>query len=354
MSVLGGFDLATGQRSAEGVPRVDRMTARRVLLSQLIALVASSTRCLAQIPQVRRARVGWLAGVPLQKTGVRNLAETFLLTALRQKGWSEPDNLVLESRGPASDKTLAVAASELVSLRPDVLAAAGTPAIKVLRDLTAEIPIVMVGAGDPVGTGLVASLARPGGNVTGVSWRLEDLIPKTLSMLHEMVPRAKRVDMVNQASDPGHAFFAKRMLDAAQLRGLGCQVFQVRDEDELMTAIEGSTADALLMLATPMIYANPERIAEAAVRRGLPLAITGGPGRDPTARGILCCYCANQEELFQRAADCLDRILRGAKPADIPVEQPLRYDFIINLKTARATGLTVPQALLLLANELIE
>ena len=214
----------------------------------------------------------------------------------------------------------------------------GTPAIRALRDLTTEIPIVMVGAGDPVGTGLVASLARPGGNVTGVSWRLDDLIPKTLSLLHEMVPRAKRVDLVNQANDPGHAVFAKVMLDAARSRGLGCQVFQVRNEDELVTTIAGSTADALLMIATQMIYAHPERIAAAAVGRGLPIAITGGPARDPTASGILCSYCPSQGELFRRAADCVDRILRGAKPADIPVEQPLRYDFIVNLKTARGHG----------------
>ena len=327
------------------------MTTRRVLLSQLIVLVAGSTTCLAQ---TRRVRVGWLRLGPLQKVGARSLPETLLLSALLQKGWSEPGNLVLESRGPASDTTLASAASELVSLRPDVLVSNGTPAIRALRDLTTEIPIVMVGAGDPVGTGLVASLAHPGGNVTGVSWRLDDLIPKTLSLLHEMVPRAKRVDLVNQANDPGHAVFAKVMMDAARSRGLGCQVFQVRDEDELVATIAASTADALLMIATQMIYANPERIAAAAIERGLPLAITGGPARDPTARGILCSYCANQAELFRRAADCVDRILRGAKPADIPVEQPLRYDFVINLKTARAMGLTVPQSLRLRADELIE
>ena len=327
------------------------MTARRALLSQLIALAVGGTTCLAQM---RRVRVGWLSPYPLQKTGTRNPSETLLLGALRQKGWSEPDSLVLESRFPAIDKTLAMAAAELVSLRPDVLISTGTPAIRALRDLTTELPIVMVGAGDPVGTGLVASLAHPGGNVTGVSWRLEDLIPKTLSLLHELVARAKRIDMVNQANDPGHAVFSKVMLDAARWRGLGCQVFQVRDEDELVATIAGSTADALLMIATHMIYARPERIAAAAVERGLPIAITGGPARDPTASGILCSYCPSQRELYSRAADCVDRILRGAKAADIPVEQPLRYEFIINLKTALAMGLTIPRALRLRADEMIE
>ena len=260
MSVPVAFGPEPGLRPAEGEPRTGRM-ARRALLGQLVALLAGSSTCLAQ---AQRARVGWLGPGPLPKSGVRSLNETLLLDALRQKGWNEPTNLVLEARGPASDKTLAVAAAELLSLKPDVLVSSGTPAIRALRDLTTEIPIVMVGAGDPVGTGLVASLARPGGNVTGASWRLDDLIPKTLSLLHEMVPHAKRVDMVNQAvnqaGDPGHALFAKGMLDAARSRSLECQVFQVRSEDELVTTIAGSPADGLLMLATPMIYANPERM----------------------------------------------------------------------------------------------
>jgi putative ABC transport system substrate-binding protein len=332
--------------------RIDRVTARRALLGRLVALVlAASSTCPAQ---TRRARVGWLALSPSQGSGVRSLSETLFLGMLQQKGWRESANLIFDVRGPAADRSLAAAAAELVSLRPDVLAASGTPAIRILRDLTKEIPIVMVGAGDPVGTGLVASLARPGGNVTGVSWRLDDLIPKTLSLLHEMVPRAKRVDFVNQARDPGHSFFANVMLDSARSLGLASQVFEVRDEDELVSTIAGSNADAILMLATQLIYAHPERIAAAAISRKLPLAITGGPGRDPTARGILCCYCAKQDELFRRAADCVDRILRGGNPAEIPVEQPLRYDFIINLKTAGSIGLPIPRAVLLRADELID
>ena len=326
-------------------------TARRVLLGQLLALLAASPTALAQ---PRRARVGWLSLLPLAKAEARTPSEGLLLGALRLKGWSEPGSLVLESRGPAADKTLAMAAAELVSLRPEVLVSAGTPAIRALRDLTREIPIVMVGAGDPVGTGLVASLARPGGNVTGVSWRLDDLIPKTLSLLHEMVPRARRVGLVNQAGDPGQARFEKVMADAARARGLGWQALQVKDVEELMAAISDSRADALLLIATQMIYRRPERIAEAAVARRLPIAVTGAPARDPVAGGILCCYTPREQELYRRAAECVDRILRGAKPADIPVEQPLRYDFIINLRTAKAMGLKVPRALRLSADELIE
>ena len=164
------------------------MTARRVLLGQLLALLAASPTVLA--PAAPRPCGLALPAAIGERGSAHAPSEGLLLGALRLKGWSEPGNLVLESRGPAVDKTLAMAAAELVSLRPEVLVSAGTPAIRALRDLTREIPIVMVGAGDPVGTGLVESLARPGGNVTGVSWRLDDLIPKTLSLLHEMVPRA--------------------------------------------------------------------------------------------------------------------------------------------------------------------
>jgi putative ABC transport system substrate-binding protein len=325
-------------------------TSRRVLLGQLLALLAAGTACRQQ----RRARVGWLSGIALPGAGVRTPSQTLLLDALKQKGWSEPANLVLESRGPTGATALAAAAAELVALAPEVLVAAGTPGIRALRDLTAEIPIVMVGAGDPVGTGLVATLARPGGNVTGVSWRLDEMIPKTLSLLHEMVPGARRVDLVNQAGDRGQAHFARVMADAARARGLDGASLQVKDPDALVAAISGSTADALLMIAMPMLYARPERIAEAAVARSLPIAITGGPGRELTAGGLLCSYTANQKELFRGAAECVDRILRGAKPADIPVEQPLHYDFIINLKTARAMQLEVPRSLQVLADELIQ
>jgi putative ABC transport system substrate-binding protein len=332
--------------------RTGRVTTRRAWLGRIVALlaIASSTT----VARARRARVGWLALSPLQGTSARDQSQRFFLSALQQKGWSESGNLVFEDRRPASDKTLSASAAELVALRPDVLVSAGTPAIRILRDLTADIPIVIAGAGDPVGTGLVDSLTRPGGNVTGVSWRLDELIPKTLSLLHEMVPRARRVDLVNQAIDPSHAFFAKVMTEAARSRGLVSLAHTVDNADDLVSLIAASPADALILIAIPMIYANPQRIAEAAIRRGLPLAITGGPGRAPTVAGALFSYCANYDEILRRTADFVDRILRGARPADMPVELTLRYDLVFNLKTARAIGLTVPQVLLLLADELIE
>jgi putative ABC transport system substrate-binding protein len=302
------------------------------------------------------------AGVAVHTVGVlaphdqyRDKEYPAFVEALRALGYDQGKNLrlLLRSAEGAVDRLPALA-KELVDARPEVIVAINTPGTRAAIQATRQIPIVMAVVGDPVAMGFVSNLARPGGNVTGVSWQLDELIPKTLSLLHEMVPRAGRVDLVNQAGDPGHAFFTKVMLDAARSRGLESQALQVRDVDELVATIAGSPADAMLMLATPMLYARPERIAAAAIERRLPIAVTGGPARDLIAGGILCSYCASQEELFRRAADCIDRILHGAKPADLPVEQPLRYDFTLNLKTARALGLKVSQTSLLLASELIE
>lgn len=329
------------------------MIARRAVVTHAgVALVAGPAW--TSFAQTRRARVGLLSVFALPPPGQRTRYELAFLARMDERGWSEASNLILEARGAAPGKPLSAAAAELVALKPDVLLTSGTPAVMLLRDMTTEIPIVMDGAGDPVGTGLVADLARPGGNVTGVSWQLRELIPKTLSVLHEFAPRAGRVDFVNQVSDPGHPFFAKVMREAAQAQGLGCQVQEVGSVNELVAAIYASTADAMLMLATGMIYAAQERIATAAIQRRLPLAITGGPGRALVEAGLLFCYCANDEEMKHRVADCVDLILRGARPANIPVAQPRRYDFVINLKTARVLGLTPPRALLLRADEVID
>jgi putative ABC transport system substrate-binding protein len=310
------------------------MIARRTLTTSaaVVLLSGPAWTCFAQ---TRRARVGLLSVFALRSSGERGPYALAFLSRMQERGWSEASNLTLDIRGAAPGKPLATAASELIALKPDVLLTSGTPAAMLLRDLTTEIPIVMDGAGDPVGTGLVADLARPGGNVTGVSWQLRELIPKTLSYLHEMVSSARRVDLMNQVNDPGYPFFAKVMREAAQARGLDCQIQEVGNVDQVVATLSASTADAMVMLATGMIYSAQERIATAAIQHLLPLAITGGPGRALAEAGLLFCYCANDDEMKRRVADCVDRILRGAKPADIPVAQPQRFDFVINLKTAR-------------------
>ena len=257
--------------------------ARRAWLGRLGVLLATTFS--TALAQARRARLGWLALVPLSSPGVRARFDAFL-SLMQQKGWTEASNLDFEPRGPAPGTTLAAAAAELVALKPDVIVSSGTPALTILRDLTTEIPIVMAGAGDPVGTGLVASLARPGGNITGVSWQLHELIPKTLSLLHEMAPGMARLDFLNQTNDPGHEFFAKVTVDAARQLGLTCQALQVGKADDVLAAIAASKADGVVMLATQMIYVAPERIAAAAIRRGLPLAIDRRPRTRSDSGGL--------------------------------------------------------------------
>ncbi|NRF67083.1 ABC transporter substrate-binding protein [Aquincola sp. S2] len=274
------------------------------------------------------------------------------LDRLHERGWIEGTNLVVDMRyaGGRSEPLPALAA-ELVALRPDLMVTAGTTPTRALRDATSTIPIVMAGGGDPVGSGLVQSLARPGGNITGVSLLGQEIIPKALSLLHEVVPQARRIDLLGNAANPANQFFAKSFSDAARARGLDSHLLEIRSVDEIAPAIAAARADALLCLPDPMFAPNARRIADAAIERRLPLANTGG--RLYTTAGSLFSYSVNDDDVWQLAAVYADRILRGAKPAEMPIEQPSRYELIINLKTAKALGLTIPQSVLLRADELM-
>jgi putative ABC transport system substrate-binding protein len=324
-------------------------TRRRTLAA---AFAATPFAGLAQTP-ARTARVAWLSPGPLPPGGGRWPVYQVLLDRLRELGWAEGSNLVVEFRHAGGRaETLPQLAAELIALRPDVILTVGTTAIRALRAATTSIPIVMTGGGDPVGTGLVASLARPGGNITGVSLLGQEITPKALSLLHEVVPQAKRIDLLGNAANPGNAFFAKVFSDAARSLGIEGRLLAVRSVDELEPAIAGTRADALLSLPDPMFISNVARMAAAAIRRRLPLATTGW--RAYTVAGFLFSYSVNEHEVYRLAATYVDRILRGAKPAEMPIEQPSRYELVINQKTARAIGLTIPRALLLRADEVIE
>jgi len=304
----------------------------------------------AGLAQSQRARVGFLSSTAAPDERFRSN----LLEQLQQRGWIEGSNLMLETRGVLTGMTIPAAAAELVAMKPDVLLTGGTAQVKTLRDLTKEIPIVMIVAADPVGSGLVQSLARPGGNVTGLSSATDDLMPKVLSLLHELVPGARRIDVLNDAANPTIANDTRVTAGIAQSRGLATQMLAVRSPDELEPTIAATRADALLVISNVMFSQHLERMAAAATRRKLPTGITGGQGQLGAAAGLLLGYDRDRFELYRRVADYVDRILRGAKPAEMPIEQPLRYQYVINLKTARAIGLTVPQTHLLRADEVIE
>jgi putative ABC transport system substrate-binding protein len=302
--------------------------------------------------QVAQAKLGWLS-VTARREVYERYRSWFLNQMLRH-GWSEGRNLVLEVRGGVTDTPLAAAAAELMAMKPDVLIASGTTAVKLLSDLTKEIPIVMLGAADPVGSGFAASLARPGGNITGVSTVQDDLRRKVLGLIHEWVPSARRIDGLVDAANPVNARASRIIGEAARSFGLTYQAIAVRSPEELEPAIAGTRADALMVASDPMFFPHLERIAAAAIRRRLPTLMSGGGGRWGAAAGLLCSYDVNMEELVRRTADCAVRILRGAKPADIPIEQPTRYEYVINLKTARAIGVVVPKGHLTRADEVIE
>jgi putative ABC transport system substrate-binding protein len=333
------------------------ITRRRVLSwhgAAMTQLPLGSVQTLAQtLAQTRIARIGWLVASVAPPGGGRWPNHQVLIDRLRELGWIEGSNLVIDMRyADGRSEPLPVLAAELIALSPDVMITAGTTPIRVLRDATTTVPIVMAGAGDPVGSGLVASLARPGGNITGVSLLGQEIIPKALSLLREMVPAARRIDLLGNAANPANAFFAKAVADAARSLGLDSRLLEVRSADEIEPAIAATRADALLYLPDPMFYPIAQRMADAAIKRRLPLANTGG--RAYTAAGSLFSYSTNVDEVYRMAAPFIDRILRGARPADMPIEQPSRYELVINLKTAKAIGLAIPPSLRLRADEVIE
>lgn len=325
------------------------MLARLPVRAQTAA--SSPARALAQRPP-QLARVGLLLGTEPPPVGERYRVIRVFAERMRELGWTEGQNLQLESRyGRGNAEGIASAAAELTALQPDVLVGSGTAPIRALAQATRTLPIVMAGAGDPVGTGLVASLARPGGNVTGVSLLGQEIVPKTLQLLRELLPKARRIDLVGSAANPGNDFFARVWAEAVRAAGVEGQMVIVPRAEAIESAIAAIRADAIVVLADPMFFKTPGRLFTAATARRLPTANT--QGRDYAAAGSLLSYSVNFDDLFRQAAGYVDRILRGAKAADLPVRQPERLALIVNLRTAQAMGLEVPQTALLRADEVL-
>ena len=276
--------------------------------------------------------------------------------ALRELGWVEGRNVVFEYRY-AEDRPerLPELAADLVRLKVDVIAAAGTLAPLAAKRATATIPIVMTAAGDPLGSGLVASLARPGGNVTGMSLMAPDLGGKRLELLKDVVPRLTRVAVLWNAANPYSALVFNETQTGGQTLGIEVQSLEVRDPvdfDGTFETVRRQHPEALITVEDPLTVGHRKRIADFAVGQRLP-SLHGV--REFAAAGGLMSYGASLADLFRRAAGYVDKILiRGAKPADLPVQQPTKFEFVINLKTARALGLRIPDKLVALADEVIE
>ena len=278
-----------------------------------------------------------------------------LFDALAELGWIEGKNVVFERRYAENRlERLPELAAELVRLNVDVIVAIGTPGPLAAKRATSTIPIVMAAAGDPLGSGLVASLARPGGNVTGMSLMAPDLGGKRLELLKELLPRLARVAVLWNATNPYAAIVFKEMQAAGPTLGIEVQSFEVRSPDDFDGAFEiarRQRPDALITVEDPLTFSHRKRIADFAIGQQLP-SLHGI--REFAAAGGLMSYGASLADLYRRAAGYVDKILRGAKPADLPVQQPTKFEFVVNLKTARTLGLRIPDKLIALADEVIE
>jgi putative tryptophan/tyrosine transport system substrate-binding protein len=280
--------------------------------------------------------------------------ETFLKGfrgALRDIGYTDGQNIRLVVRS-AEGKSILLPekAAELVALKVDVIVAALTPAIQAAKQATGDIPIVMAPAGEPVGTGLVASLARPGGNVTGVSAATAELAGKTLELIREALPSARRVAVLANEADPLAKPFLEQISQGARTLGLEVDIEMVRPEtplDAVFDEISRKKAEALIIQGS----LQQKKLFELAIKRRLPSFSTN---RQVANSGGLMTYAANSAEVQRGAAGYIDKILKGARPADLPVEQPTMFELVINLKTAKALGLEIPATLLARADDLID
>jgi putative tryptophan/tyrosine transport system substrate-binding protein len=273
---------------------------------------------------------------------------------LRELGWIEGRTVAIEYRwAEGRDERFAKIAAELVRLKVDVIVTSGTPAVMALKQATSVIPIVFAQAGDPVANNLVASLARPGGNITGLSNQTRELAGKRLELLPEVVPGLHRLAILVNVGNPAAVLEMGEAQAAARTLGLEVAVVEIRRAEDIGPAFEAlkGRADALYVCGDALVVSNRMRINTFALSARLP---TVHFSRDLVEAGGLMSYGTNAPDLFRRAADYVDKILRGAKPAELPVEQASKYEMVINQKTAKAIGLAIPESFLARADEVIE
>ncbi len=274
---------------------------------------------------------------------------------LRELGWDEGRNIVVEMRfADGKLDRLSRLAQELLGLNVSLIVAQNTPAARAAIAATRTVPIVMVEVGDPVATGFVTNLARPGGNVTGLTNMARDLTQKRLQVLKEAVPSATRIAVIMDPNDPVVAPQWRDAQSGAERLGIHLQRLEVRNADDLRRAFQmavAGKAEAVLRLADPLAIVLRTETADLAIKHRLPLMARA---RGEVEVGGLLSYYADALDYHRRAASYVDRILKGAKPGDLPIEQPTKFELVINMKTAKSLGLTIPQPLLLRADQVIE
>jgi putative ABC transport system substrate-binding protein len=323
---------------------------RRAFIAALGAVAAWPLGARAQ-PSAGLPTIGVLGGSSAASEGGRVSA---FVERLDKLGWVEGRTVAIEYRwAEGQGARLAEIAAEFIRRKVDLILATGTAPALAAKRATSAIPIVFAFAGDPLGTGLVASLTRPGRNVTGLSNQAADLAGKRVELLREMVPGLRRLAVLANTGYPAAVLERNEVEAAARTVGLEVVTFEVRQAEDVAPAIEAlkGRAEALFLVGDPLLNSRRSEIGTLALAARLP---TVHVQREYVDAGGLASYGANFPDLFRRAAEIVDKILRGASPADIPVEQPTKFELVINLKTAKALGLDVPPRLLALADEVIE
>jgi putative ABC transport system substrate-binding protein len=317
-------------------------------------LLASPLATAVAQPQEKVSRIGYLSpGSSSNPARLRRL-EAFR-QGLRELGYVEGRNIAIEARwAEGKYDQYAVLTADLVRLKVDVIVVVGGVAARAAQRVTTTVPIVMTVVIDPLGIGLVTSLARPGGNVTGLSMMSPELIGKQLEVLKEVAPKVSRVALLRNPDNPGSVPQLREAEAAARALGMRLQILEARGSQEIDSAFAAMTREraGALVVLTDSIFTNQARqIAELATKGRLP-AVYGL--REHVEAGGLMVYAASPLDMERRAATFVDKILKGAKPADLPIEQPSKFELVINVKTAKALGLTIPDSLLRRADELIQ
>lgn len=328
------------------------ITRRELLFAFGLAVLAGPVALRSEEKQARRiAQIAWISATREQRPN--RFLDAFR-EGLRDLGHIEGNNLVLNTywAGESAER-LASLATEIVALKPDVIVAIGTAAARAVQQATQTVPVVMAPAADPVGAGLVKSLAQPGGNITGIANLTVDLSGKTIELLREAVPNAVRIAVL-RADNPTHPAQIRAIQDVAKARGLTvltAVASSPEDIDQAFGQMAKQRPQALVVLGDAMLVGRRQQIADLAIKQKWPSIFQF---REHAEAGGLMSYGTQLPGLYRRAATYVDKILKGAKPADLPVEQPMTFDLVVNLKTAKAIGIKIPQSLLMRADQVIE
>jgi putative ABC transport system substrate-binding protein len=327
------------------------MNRTRTGLAAAVALLISAASLSAEgQPTGSVHRVGFLTSGAVSSPVLEGFRQ-----GLRERGWIEGQNVVIDHRAAGGHDQLPAEAADLVRLKVDVIVALATPATSAAKSATATIPIVMIAATDPVRSGFVASLARPAGNVTGLTHTGAgmEILGKQLEFLVQAVPKAGRVAVLSNPTNQNHPAAMKAIREAGRSLGVQLQLLEARSPNELdgaFAAMAKEQASALFLMTDSLFIVHRTRIAALAAKNGVPLL----GFREIVEVGGLMSYGPSLSNLGERASTYVDKIFKGAKPADLPVEQPTKLELVVNLKTAKTLGLTIPQDLLLRADHVIE